>query len=112
MFCIVTEVAGTTRDWVGELADVGGCPLWITDTAGLWDVELFAAPGGDAGDRNIDAAAVERGRGSISAAGPGRDRCLQPSGCPRAALVVPSRASQCAVCRQQIRQGGWPARFC
>jgi len=33
---IVHGRAGTTRDWVRELALVGGVPLWVTDTAGLW----------------------------------------------------------------------------
>jgi len=48
---IVDESVGTTRDWVRELALIGGVPLWITDTAGLWD-----APG------PIDAEAVRRAR--------------------------------------------------
>ncbi len=34
--CIVTDTPGTTRDWIRELADVGGWALWLTDTAGLW----------------------------------------------------------------------------
>ncbi len=29
--------AGTTRDWVRELAFIGGLPVYITDTAGIWD---------------------------------------------------------------------------
>ena len=29
--------AGTTRDWVRELALIGGLPVYITDTAGIWD---------------------------------------------------------------------------
>lgn len=33
---IVTDVPGTTRDWVRELADVTGRAVWFTDTAGLW----------------------------------------------------------------------------
>jgi len=48
---IVHETAGTTRDWVRELAIVGGVPVWLTDTAGLWD-----APEG------IDSEAVRRAR--------------------------------------------------
>ena len=35
---IVHETPGTTRDWVRELAVIDGAPLWITDTAGLWNV--------------------------------------------------------------------------
>lgn len=31
------EQAGTTRDWVRELAFIGGLPVYITDTAGIWD---------------------------------------------------------------------------
>lgn len=34
--CIVTHVAGTTRDWVREMADINGRGCWLTDTAGLW----------------------------------------------------------------------------
>ena len=33
---IVTDQAGTTRDWVRTPADLGGTPVWLTDTAGLW----------------------------------------------------------------------------
>ena len=43
---IVHETPGTTRDWVRELAVLGGLPVWITDTAGLWesgDATLFLA---------------------------------------------------------------------
>ena len=48
---IVHKMAGTTRDWVREPAVVNGVPIWITDTAGLWD-----APEG------IDSEAVRRAR--------------------------------------------------
>lgn len=48
---IVHETAGTTRDWVRELALLRGLPVWLTDTAGLWE-----APG------DIDAEAVRRAR--------------------------------------------------
>ncbi len=34
--CIVTDTAGTTRDWIRELADLAGRGVWLTDTAGLW----------------------------------------------------------------------------
>lgn len=33
---IVHDTAGTTRDWVRELALLEGLPVWLTDTAGLW----------------------------------------------------------------------------
>ena len=33
---IVHEMPGTTRDWVRELADFNGLPIWLTDTAGIW----------------------------------------------------------------------------
>ncbi|NLF31349.1 MAG: GTP-binding protein [Planctomycetes bacterium] len=46
---IVTDQPGTTRDWVRTLADLGGPPVWLTDTAGLW------AP-----DDPIDRLAVDR----------------------------------------------------
>jgi len=36
---IVSDTPGTTRDWVRELALPGGLPVWLTDTAGLWDVQ-------------------------------------------------------------------------
>ncbi|MCY2923890.1 MAG: hypothetical protein NT031_00350, partial [Planctomycetota bacterium] len=42
---------GTTRDWVREVASVGGLPVYLTDTAGLWE-----APAG------IDAEAVRRAK--------------------------------------------------
>ncbi len=32
---IVSPTAGTTRDWVRELVDLDGLPVWLTDTAGL-----------------------------------------------------------------------------
>jgi tRNA modification GTPase len=34
---IVHDRPGTTRDWVRELALLRGLPVWLTDTAGLWD---------------------------------------------------------------------------
>lgn len=37
--CIVTDIAGTTRDWIREFALIGDIGVWITDTAGLWDPE-------------------------------------------------------------------------
>jgi len=48
---IVHERPGTTRDWVRELALLDGVPVYLTDTAGLWD----QADG-------IDAQAVARAR--------------------------------------------------
>jgi len=51
---IVHSRAGTTRDWVRQLAILDGVPVWLTDTAGLWD-----AP--DA----IDAEAVRRAIGRL-----------------------------------------------
>jgi len=49
---IVHETAGTTRDWVREPAVINGVPVWLTDTAGIWE-----APEG------IDSEAVRRARG-------------------------------------------------
>lgn len=46
---IVHHRAGTTRDWVRELAVFGGIPVWLTDTAGLWEVP-----------NDVDAEAVRR----------------------------------------------------
>lgn len=34
---IVHATAGTTRDWVRELTCPAGRPIWLTDTAGLWE---------------------------------------------------------------------------
>ena len=34
---IVHETPGTTRDWVRERALLGGIPIWLTDTAGLFE---------------------------------------------------------------------------
>ena len=34
---IVHETPGTTRDWVRELALLAGVPIWLTDTAGLFE---------------------------------------------------------------------------
>ena len=48
---IVHQTAGTTRDWVREPAVINGVPIWLTDTAGLWD-----APEG------VDSEAVRRAR--------------------------------------------------
>ena len=51
---IVHETPGTTRDWVRELVLIRGVPIWLTDTAGIWEV-----PGGSDAAA-IDAAAVRR----------------------------------------------------
>lgn len=53
--CIVHETAGTTRDWLRELAALRGRPVWLTDTAGIWPSEAHAAD-------DIDRQAVQRGR--------------------------------------------------
>ena len=54
---LVHDAAGTTRDWVREPAVLAGVPVWLTDTAGLWQ-----PPEG------IDAEAVRRARGRIAGA--------------------------------------------
>lgn len=46
---IVHATAGTTRDWIRELAILEGRAVWLTDTAGLWDA-----------DHDIDNEAVRR----------------------------------------------------
>ena len=48
---IVHETPGTTRDWVREEAIFFGVPVWLTDTAGLWEK-----------CEGIDAEAVRRAR--------------------------------------------------
>ena len=54
---IVHDRPGTTRDWVRELALLRGLPVWLTDTAGLWET----ADG-------VDAEAVRRSAHRIAAA--------------------------------------------
>ncbi len=53
---IVHDSAGTTRDWVRETALLDGVPIYLTDTAGLWDVPTAGAAG------KIDVEAVRRAR--------------------------------------------------
>ena len=54
---IVHDRPGTTRDWVRELALLGGLPVWLTDTAGLWETA-----------DTVDAEAVRRSAHRIAAA--------------------------------------------
>ncbi len=54
---IVHRRAGTTRDWVRELALLEGLPVWLTDTAGIWDVPESNCPAAA-----VDAEAVRRAR--------------------------------------------------
>lgn len=56
---LVHDAAGTTRDWVRELALLDGLPVWVTDTAGLWETPDPAS---------IDAEAVRRARRRIQRA--------------------------------------------
>lgn len=55
---IVHDTPGTTRDWVRSRAVLNGVPVWLTDTAGLW--EDPQAP--------IDAEAVRRSWQRIASA--------------------------------------------
>ncbi|MFP4053526.1 MAG: GTPase [Phycisphaerae bacterium] len=48
---IVHDTPGTTRDWVREIALLRGLPVWLTDTAGLWETP-----------DELDAEAVRRAR--------------------------------------------------
>lgn len=54
---ITADLPGTTRDWVGEMADVNGLPVMLLDT-----------PGQRATDDPIEAAAIARSAGEIAAA--------------------------------------------
>ena len=36
---ITADVPGTTRDWVGEMADIGGLPAMLIDTPGLRETD-------------------------------------------------------------------------
>ncbi|MFA6134326.1 MAG: GTPase [Phycisphaerae bacterium] len=72
---IVDPAAGTTRDWVRELAIFHGVPLYLTDTAGLWS-----------GADGIDAQAVARARAAALSAdlvilllGPDQDQPPAPA---------------------------------
>jgi len=57
---IVHRRAGTTRDWVRELALLEGLPVWLTDTAGIWDVDESAST--DPDTTAVVAEAVRRAR--------------------------------------------------
>ncbi|RPI61706.1 MAG: GTP-binding protein [Planctomycetaceae bacterium] len=61
---IVNAMPGTTRDWVREPALLDGVPVWLTDTAGLWDSPDTAGPSHAA----IDAQAVRRAQTQIEQA--------------------------------------------
>lgn len=54
---IVTDIPGTTRDWVRTLTNIDGVPIWLTDTAGLWTSA-----------KGIDAEAVERAWAQVESA--------------------------------------------
>lgn len=54
---IVCDDAGTTRDWVRELATLNGVAVYLTDTAGIWQAT-----------DQIDAEAIRRARQCIEAA--------------------------------------------
>ena len=54
---IVHKQPGTTRDWVRELALILGVPVYLTDTAGLWEESS-----------DIDAQAMQRARDAAAAA--------------------------------------------
>jgi tRNA modification GTPase len=54
---IVHAQPGTTRDWVRELALIRGVPVYLTDTAGLWEESS-----------GIDAQAMQRAREAAAAA--------------------------------------------
>jgi small GTP-binding protein len=54
---IVHGSAGTTRDWVREIALLGGAAVWLTDTAGLWQT-----------NDTVDVEAIRRARECIAEA--------------------------------------------
>ena len=55
---ITADVPGTTRDWVGDIANLDGLPVMLVDT-----------PGWRATDDAIEQTAIERSRTEIDAAG-------------------------------------------
>jgi len=63
---IVHESAGTTRDWVRELALLEGIPIYLTDTAGIW--EPPTAPSTQDSASDLDAEAVRRAREQVRGA--------------------------------------------
>jgi tRNA modification GTPase len=84
---IVHQTPGTTRDWIREEALLDGLPVWLTDTAGIWE------PQGEE-----DAEAVRRARRRVQQAnvvllmepGPAGD---VPDWCPTQTLLrVSSKA--------------------
>jgi len=87
---IVDATAGTTRDWVRELAVLDGLPIWLTDTAGLWDVP-----------EGIDGEAVRRARRRAQQAdlvlllGVGGPSSVPEWLAPRKLLRVASQSDRC-----------------
>lgn len=75
---IVHDHAGTTRDWIREVAIIGQLPIWCTDTAGLWTT-----------DHVIDAEAVRRAWDKIAQAD--------------LVVLVSAEAENCIELPQQIR---------
>jgi tRNA modification GTPase len=54
---IAADMPGTTRDWVGELANIDGLPVMLLDTPGIREA-----------DDEIERTAIERSRGEIERA--------------------------------------------
>ena len=65
---IVHHAPGTTRDWVRELALIDGLPIWVTDTAGIWESPPEEGPGGTSPSRDIEVQAVLRARQRLAKA--------------------------------------------
>ena len=62
---IVHSQARTTRDWVRERAQAAGVPIWLTDTAGLFELDVYATAGPQT---HLDNQAVQRALARIQAA--------------------------------------------
>ena len=88
--CIVSDAAGTTRDWVRELADVDGLPVWLTDTAGLWESSdpIAAAAVARAWQRIDQADLVLAVADSANPPPPGHPAWTKLAGRPNAVLVT------------------------
>jgi small GTP-binding protein len=54
---ITADLPGTTRDWIGELANIDGLPVVLVDTPGLWPT-----------DDPVEQLAIRRSRPVIAAA--------------------------------------------
>ena len=65
---IVNDRAGTTRDWVREQALLGGVPVWLTDTAGIWGAVGTWDRSAQGRQADVEAESVRRARQRVEQA--------------------------------------------